>query len=395
MANENEATDRENNPATEAEVEVVNELKNEEEAIIEDTNVSDPEPDESSAPARYNISSYGWDSDVEGLVKRLGRGDIFVPGFQRGFVWRSQDKSSFIESLILGLPVPNIFLAQDSKTKSLNIVDGQQRLRTLESYLKGEFYLTGKKIQPELRGCYFSTEVAKSKSSKVLDTVDARTLADSVIHSIVIKPDSTHDDPELGHEYNQAIIQIFKRLNTSGKPLNDQEIRTSIFYGPLDNAIRELNEDENWRILFGNRHSRLKDMELILRFIALRKAGDTYKSPMGTFLTGFMEDHRYMPEADLTEIKNAFPAVTKAIVEIFGRDIIRSGSTLIVSKFDAITVGIDAFIKSGRELSDVELNRRLAELEANEKYQRSIDEFVNDTDRVTDRIELAKSIFGA
>ena len=86
---------------------------------------------------RYNVSSFGWDSDVEGLVRRLERGDIYIPGFQRAFVWTGPEKSRFIESLILGLPVPNVFLAKDANTKSLNIVDGQQRLRSLRDFLAG------------------------------------------------------------------------------------------------------------------------------------------------------------------------------------------------------------------------------------------------------------------
>ena len=197
-------------------VDDVNADEIEEETIEDDdTEVADGKEVNDEPPKRYNVSSYGWDSDVEGLVKRLKRGDIYVPGFQRGFVWTGPEKSRFIESLILGLPVPNVFLAQDAKTRNLNIVDGQQRLRSLGDYLDGKFYLSGQDIQEELKGCYFSREVAKAKSSKVLSDSDARALADAVLHSIVIKPDPSYDDPDLGHEYNQAVIQIFKRLNLS------------------------------------------------------------------------------------------------------------------------------------------------------------------------------------
>ena len=106
----------------------------------EDTEVEDVHDEDAALPSsRYNVSSYGWDSDVEGLVKRLKRGNIFIPGFQRGLVWSRSEKSRFIESLILGLPVPNVFLAQDAKTKNLNIVDGQQRLMSLQNFLEGRF----------------------------------------------------------------------------------------------------------------------------------------------------------------------------------------------------------------------------------------------------------------
>lgn len=372
-----------------------NELEEQVEVEELDTELSDdPEPTP-DPPKRYNISSYGWDSDVEGLVKRLKRGDIFIPGFQRGFVWTGAEKSRFIESLILGLPVPNIFLAQDSKTKSLNIVDGQQRLRTLGDYLGGKFYLSGKDIQEEIRGCYFSRDVAKSPSSKVLADADARTLADSVLHSIVIKPDVTDDDPERGHEYNQAVIQIFRRLNTSGKPLQAQEIRASIFYGQLDTLIRQLNENENWRNIFGKKHSRLKDMELILRFIALRENHAKYRSPMPKFLDDFMEENRDMSAERAESIRSIFEHVVDVVANMIGKDKFRSGNTMTVSRFDAIMAGVDSYLEAHPEPVQAVVLQKLRELEDDKDYKWSVEEFVNDTDRVTTRISRARAIFGS
>ena len=359
-----------------------------------DTVVKDEKELIVTPPNRYDVSSYGWDSDVEGLVKRLDRGDIYVPGFQRGFVWTRAEKSRFIESLILGLPVPNVFLAQDPQTKNLNIVDGQQRLRTLQDYLAGKFFISGKQIQNELRGCYFSREVAKAKTSKVLTDADARTLADAVLHSIVIKPDPTHDDPELGHEYNAAIIQIFKRLNTSGKPLQPQEIRASIFYGELDNLIRRLNNETAWRELFGKEHARLKDMELILRFMALRQDHESYKSPMPRFLDAFMEKNRNLGAKLADELEAALKKVTELVRGSIGKDGLKSGNTLTVSRFDAVMAGFDAYIASHKKPSKNALKAKLRSLEKDEEYLWSIAEFVNDTDRVRIRIERARTIFG-
>lgn len=371
------------------------EIEEQIEADEPDTELTDdPEPTP-DPPKRYNVSSYGWDSDVEGLVKRLKRGDIFIPGFQRGFVWSGPEKSRFIESLILGLPVPNVFLAQDSKTKNLNIVDGQQRLRTLWDYLDGKFFLSGKDIQEEIKGCYFSREVAKSSSSKVLDDADTRSLADSVLHSIVIKPDVSDDDPERGHEYNQAIIQIFRRLNTSGKPLQAQEIRASIFYGQLDTLIRKLNDNPNWREIFGKKHSRLKDIELILRFIALRESHASYRSPMPKFLDDFMEENRDMEPSRADTINSAFERTVDLVVNMIGREKFRSGNTLTVSRFDAIMAGVDAYLEAYPEPDKATVLEKLAELENDEDYKWSIEKFVNDTDRVKKRIARSRNIFGS
>src|SRR5579862_5075480 len=102
------------------------------------------------APLHYGITSYGADFLVDGLVKRMENGDIVVPtfdpdvsdtelgmvGFQRDFVWSKPQSDRFIESLLLGFPVPGIFLVQGSEGVLL-VLDGQQRLRTLHAFYKG------------------------------------------------------------------------------------------------------------------------------------------------------------------------------------------------------------------------------------------------------------------
>ena len=340
---------------------------------------------------RYNVSSYGWDSDVEGLVRRLERGDIYIPGFQRAFVWTGPEKSRFIESLILGLPVPNVFLAKDANTKSLNIVDGQQRLRSLRDFLAGKFYLTGKDIKKELRGCYFSREVAKATTSKVLSNIDARALADAVLHSIVIKPDPSYDDPELGHGYNQSVIQIFNRLNTSGNPLEAHEIRASIFFDPFDNLLRELNENVTWRDLYGDTDTRLKDMELILRVIALREKLDDYSSPMRNFLDTFMEENREIAEEKADELRSAFAQWVELMKEIF----LHRKNPPSVSQFDSVMIGINSYLSEHPEPDPTEVLVRLEQLEHDSDYIWSTEKFTHETDRIKKRINRAKEIFRA
>ena len=97
---------------------------------VEEPTIEDPvgDDEELGQPVRYTISSYGADMPIDGLVNRLKRGDIFVPSFQRNFVWTITQASRFIESLVLGLPVPGIFLFKEPETRKLMVVDGQQRL---------------------------------------------------------------------------------------------------------------------------------------------------------------------------------------------------------------------------------------------------------------------------
>lgn len=364
-------------------------------AAAEDVDVEAEGEGEAQAPVRFNVTSYGWDSDVEGLVKRLDRHDVYTPGFQRGFVWTNPEKSRFVESLILGLPVPTVFLAQDGDSRRLNIVDGQQRLRTLQEYLHGGFALSGKDIQPDLSGRYFSSEVARSPRSKVLEDADARQLADSVIHAVVIKPDPGDNDAAKGHEYNRAVIQIFQRLNTSGRPLQHQEIRASIFHGLFDEMLREMNDEASWRAMFGPPHSRMKDMEAILRFIALLEAGNDYRGPMPRFLDDFMEENREITSERSGELKALFNVAILLCLEARGEDAFKRAGTFLLSHFDAVMVGVATAIREDCTLDASVVADRWASLEADEEFQWATLEFVNDTNRVKKRLERAIAIFVA
>jgi hypothetical protein len=362
--------------------------------ILDETKVEDTTSSELDEPSRFEVSSYGWDSDVEGLVKRLNRGDIKLPGFQRGFVWNTTEQSRFIESLIFGLPVPNIFLAQDRSSKTLNIIDGQQRLKTLQRYLAGKFAISNSKnIHEDLRGCYFNREVAKSAKSKVLEDADERTLSDSILHSIVIKPDPSSDSQDYGAEYNNAVIQIFRRLNTSGKALQPQEVRSCIFYGPFDEVLHELNKGASWRKLFGPEHSRYKDVESILRFLALYEDYQVYKAPMPSFLNRFMEKNRNLDVEKILEFEKLFESTSSLLLDACGETLFKTGGTLLLSKFDAVTVGFAKAIASGKVFDNVDIISKIDLLLADTDYIESTAEFINDTGNVIKRVNTAIKVF--
>jgi hypothetical protein len=105
--------------------------------ILPEDVIDESENDSSVPVIRYDITSFGADYDADGLVRRMNKKEIYAPPFQRGYVWNIKEGSRFIESLLLGLPVPGIFLAKEPDSNKFLIIDGQQRLRTLQFFLEG------------------------------------------------------------------------------------------------------------------------------------------------------------------------------------------------------------------------------------------------------------------
>jgi uncharacterized protein with ParB-like and HNH nuclease domain len=206
------------------------------------------------APLRYAISSYGADYTVDGLVKRMREESVYVPQFQRGFVWDIKDASRFVESLLLGLPVPSIFLAKEPDTGKLLVVDGQQRLLSLLYYYDGiwepskrEFSLKG--VDPTFEG----------RTYKKLRDEDRRRLDDAILHVTIFKQDEPSED-------ESSVYQVFERLNSGGKKLTPQEIRSAVHHsGGMRVILHELNKNPEWRSIYGPADPRMRDQELVLR----------------------------------------------------------------------------------------------------------------------------------
>lgn len=357
----------------------------------EDTNVDEGTSHEEEGPVRYNVSSHGWDTDTEGLVKRLNRNGIVVPSFQRKFIWNRSDKSRFIESLIIGLPIPSIFLAADPTTKKMNIIDGQQRLLTLQEYFAGNFSLRAPDIQDDLNGCYYD-QIEGRRPRKVLNAEDRRTLEDALIHAVVIKQETPDESDASINEFSDAILQIFKRLNTTGRPLQAQEVRACVFYGELNQLLGELNQLPAWRSLFGAEHSRLKDVEAILRFFALFNNHENYRAPMPRFLNEFMRDNRNLSNETCEEMRVLFSDLVEKLLAVFGEGVFKQGNTFLLSRFDAVMFGLakrtDAIVDIGQD----DLKQQFQTLLDDEQYQWSVDEFINDTNRVEARLDRAETI---
>jgi uncharacterized protein with ParB-like and HNH nuclease domain len=290
--------------------------------------------EEEEIPFQYTISSYGADFPVDGLVKRINSGDIHIPSFQRSYVWKIDKASRFVESLLLGLPVPGIFLSKEQETNKLLVIDGQQRLRTLQYFYNGIFEPT----KTEFALCGVQRQF-KGKIYKKLEDGDRRLLDDSILHATVIKQDVPEDDSSIYH--------IFKRLNTGGELLEPQEIRASIYHGGFSDLLNQLNENPSWRTIYGKKDSRMRDQEVILRFLAFYFYYENYGKPMKIFLNKYMRKNREFELQSSEEISKLFTVTIELIYKCLGSRAFKPIRGLNAAVFDAVMIGVARRLNRG------------------------------------------------
>ena len=183
------------------------------------------------------------------------------PKFQRWYVWPDRLASRLIESILMNVPIPPCYLAQDNEFK-LDVIDGQQRIYSIHRFLDNQFRLRNLEVVTSLNNYYFHQ----------LPATIRRKILTYTLRCVIVTNDS---DPEIRFE-------VFERLNTSTVPLNSQELRNSVSRGPLIDLLGVLAQDKSWLSILRRKRpdSRMRGEELILRFFAFQVLGlATYKTP--------------------------------------------------------------------------------------------------------------------
>jgi len=338
-------------------------------------------------PFTYSITSYGADYPVDALVSRMKSGDIVVPrfswepdegskvvGFQREYVWPRTKADRFIESLLLGLPVPGIFLVKEATGRFL-VLDGHQRLYTLAAFYDGvingvEYRLEN--VQTRFLG----------KRHRDLDVEDRRRLDDSIVHATVVRQDEPSED-------QSSIYVIFERLNSGGVNLQPQEIRVALYNGELVRVLRTLNGNPAWRRLIGHRVKRLKDMEMILRFFAFYYYSATYRSPMKDFLNRYMSTNRNLTRQSEAELTNVFEKTTETIVEHIGDRAFRPARPVNAAVIDSLMTGVARRLAAGPLKRGDQLAEQYDVLLANQDYRKAVETGTSQEQNVKTRIDEA------
>jgi hypothetical protein len=332
-------------------------------------------------PFRYSITSYGADYPVDGLVKRIQSGDIAIPSFQRGFVWSLREASRFIESLLLGLPVPSIFLSKESDTHKLLVIDGQQRLLTLMHFHEGIWPVTQRAFA--LKGVIAEYE---GMTYKQLPAETKRRLADAIIHAIVVRQDEPSQD-------SSSIYHIFERLNTSGVSLTPQEIRTAIYHGEFSDLLKKLNKLSPWRSIYGPPNRLMRDQELILRFLALYYQAETYSQPMKGFLNDFMSANRHLDHISSGEMEEIFVQTIDFVFSAIGKRAFKLSRVLNAALFDSIMVGVAIRLRQGPIVEVSEFIRSYEELISSAGFRDVAERATANEENVQARLILARLAF--
>lgn len=245
---------------------------------------------------------------IDLIVRRINHGEVdLAPEFQRrARVWHPRRKSQLIESLLLRIPLPVFYVAANQKD-DWAVVDGLQRLTTIYDYMKGEFGLSGLEYLEALDGKKFSE----------LDRPMQRRIEETELVINVIQPGT----PE------EVMINIFKRINTGGVPLNGQEIRNALNKGPVRDYLRQLADSSEFKVATDGRvrDERMDAQEMALRFLAFRiSPWQDYKvNDLDAFLNEAMRQLNSMRTERRDTLAREFRAAMVAASQIFDRNAFR------------------------------------------------------------------------
>jgi len=249
-------------------------------------------------PEQRRLQTETLDFSISTILDSLEKGNIFIPEFQRRYVWSTTTASRLIESLIIQCPIPVIYLNQE-KDEKLSVIDGNQRIISLQRFVNNQYPLKGLTTYPELEGLHFYE----------LDRRFQRHILNRTLRCIVITKD-THP---------QIKFDVFERLNSGAVKLTPQELRHGIYNGNFMKLITELGKNKIWKSLINpGAEKRMKTEELIIRFFAFHYNMGNYRQPLSGFLNDFAEINREISEEQKQRFTSLFNNSVRNLVILYG-----------------------------------------------------------------------------
>ncbi|MFP5300327.1 DUF262 domain-containing protein [Cobetia sp. SIMBA_158] len=312
-----------------------------------------PEPEKYSSdevmeipPNQRKLHTESYDYSISTIKEHLDSGHIYIPSYQRSYVWNRAQASRLIESLVIQCPVPILYLNQSYDSK-FSVIDGNQRLTSIKLYLEDEFSLKGLTAYPELEGLYWSD----------LDPRIQRHIKNRTLRCIAILPD-THP---------QIKFDVFERLNTGSVQLNAQELRHGIYQGPLIDLVEKIAKSSYWKdITKIKADKRMKRSELVLRYLAMSNDLENYSKPLSGFLNKFAEKYQHADDELLEKFESDFNRSVQVMHLLYGDlsfrifdSSLKPQSTINTALLDAQMVAVHNYGNDLQSFSEKERNKLL------------------------------------
>lgn len=367
--------------------------------------------------SEYDITSTPNDFNVSTLFNFVESGAVRIPGFQRNFVWDLGRSSKLIESLILGLPVPQLFLYEQSRNRFL-VIDGQQRLMSIYYFVKKRFPRKEKRV--ELRTIfdangrvpdevlhndeYFETfrlrlpeklpnHKNKFKGLNYATLGEYRTQFDlRPIRNVVVKQNAPADD-------DSSMYEVFNRLNTGGINLRPQEIRVSMYHSSFYEMLYRLNGRAEWRRILRSQEPDLhmKDIEILLRGFAMLIDGSNYAPSMVRFLNSFSRQCKDHSEEQNTYLEKLFDSFLNASRPLPDDAFLnKKNRRFNIALYEAaFTASCNDAFQQRRETQGEISEVQLTTLESDHDFTKAALEGTTGTSNVTTRLSRAKTLIAA
>lgn len=306
----------------------------------------------------FQLTTTPNDFNISTIISFISSKVFKIPAFQRHYVWDIKRASKLIESLLIGLPIPQIFLYESGKNEFL-VIDGQQRLMTLYYFFNGRF--PKKEKRSELRAIFdehghIPDEIMQDDTyfqrfnlrlDGLVDGQENRfngknyqTLGDSqmalnlaTIRNMIIKPVANED------EEDGAMFEIFNRLNSGGMNLTPQEIRMSLYHSKFNVSLIKLNENPVWRnVILGKEvvDMRLNDVEAILRTIAMVHSRKDYKNTISGFLNTFSNATKSFSDDEIAFFHELWDSFMRACKGLETEDFRTGANRLSITLFESV-----------------------------------------------------------
>lgn len=280
----------------------------------------DREINDAAKDMQYYLAEY----TLEYYADKLESGELVIPAYQRNYVWDNSRASRFIESVLLNIPVPYVFLSQNDEG-ILEIVDGSQRLRTIAKYFSDELVLGEIELVPSLSDTKFS-QLSVPRQRKIRNTT---------LRAVILTGST-----------DEALAQLFDRINTGSMKASPADIRRGSAVGKFQNLVQELaTENETFlqlAPLTDREKAARKNEELVARFFAFQGDLESYRDRVADFIAEFTEhQNSHATQAQLEEMRQQFSETMEFVNEVFPYGFRRNeqGQSTPNTRFDAIAIG--------------------------------------------------------